>query len=202
MRLNIQELSGNTFSVDVDGIYETIEILKLRIFAAKDFPPCDQYLVYKNEILKDEQTLLFYGIDIGSKVNLVINHTNEQIDSPEQALQQGLPDGNKIQTENQQKSNKRNKSSLQTRKAKLNKKNPDDPFNIQLEILPIGQQMHFKVFPSNQIQEVVDRILVRKEKFTINMIFNGRRMRLEKTFAESGVKDGDKLSMMIVGFRT
>ncbi|KAA6376744.1 MAG: hypothetical protein EZS28_027730 [Streblomastix strix] len=214
MRLNIRELSGNTFSVDVAGPNETIEIVKLRIFATQDFHPCDQYLVYKNDILEDEQTLQSYGIGEGSKVNLVIKEknvlgnagqnividdVNAQIDSTESAFTKGLPDGNEIQPENQPKSNKISRLSLQTRKAKEQQRKQQNYINIALRQSD-GEETHFKVPPTIKVNKLLEVFCARNNlsKQTVQLIFDGQKMRPNETFAMYGVQEYDLVDTMVM----
>ncbi|KAA6373288.1 MAG: putative Polyubiquitin [Streblomastix strix] len=77
MRIEIQELTGRAFYVDVASADETIEVIKLLILASKDIEPNLQRLVFKGELLQDDWIIRDCGIFEGSTLDLVVREKKQ-----------------------------------------------------------------------------------------------------------------------------
>ena len=71
IQIFVKTLFGKIISLTVQGLI-TVENLKYMIQDKEGIPPDQQALIFAGEILKDEHTLFFYGIQRESVIDLVI----------------------------------------------------------------------------------------------------------------------------------
>ncbi|KAA6401808.1 MAG: hypothetical protein EZS28_002668, partial [Streblomastix strix] len=88
MHIQIQQLSGKKFSIEISSSEEKIKTVKLRILGITSIVPKKQFLVYKSDVLEDERTLGSYGIREGSTIDLVEKQDPENNQNQEKSQQQ------------------------------------------------------------------------------------------------------------------